>query len=70
VEHDPIRGVRLTAALLDDADARDADLSGSSLCQADILPRSRADLTGVRYDVRVRWPAGYGPARHGAVDVR
>ena len=26
-----------------------------------------ADLTGARYDHLTRWPAGFDPARHGAI---
>jgi hypothetical protein len=30
---------------------------------------TKATVTGARYDALTRWPAGFDPARHGAILV-
>jgi uncharacterized protein YjbI with pentapeptide repeats len=46
------------------ADLRNADLTGADLHGAAL---QGAMLTGARYDARTRWPAGFEPAKHGAI---
>ena len=56
-----------------------ADLIGANLCGADLRdavligpglkPGTQwgVALTNARYDAHTRWPAGFDPARHGAI---
>jgi hypothetical protein len=57
-----LAGLDLRGADLRGTDLRHTDLSGTKL-------RS-AKLRGARYDAHTCWPAGFDPAKHGAVRVR
>jgi uncharacterized protein YjbI with pentapeptide repeats len=57
--------VDLTGADLRGADLRETLLESWSRYGG----RQTALLTGARYDARTRWPAGFDPAKHGAVKL-
>src|SRR5262249_42091159 len=59
-----LRGEDLKDAFLDDVDLSDTDLRGVDLSGASL---DGTHLVGARYDAATRWPAGFNPARHGAV---
>jgi hypothetical protein len=52
----------LTSAVLKKADLNGANLTGANLTDS--------DLQYARYDSPTRWPYGFDPARHGAVNIR
>jgi hypothetical protein len=78
-----LRGADLMDADLRDADLRGADLGGTALEHiSDLVTITQTispgrvtsstrgadpNLTGARYDAHTRWPAGFDPARHGAI---
>jgi hypothetical protein len=62
-----LRGEDLRDAFLDDVDLSDTDLRGVDLSGASL---DGTHLVGARYDAATRWPAGFDPAKLGAVRVR
>jgi pentapeptide repeat protein len=60
-----LRCVDLRGADLRDAEMRGASLFGADLTGADL---AGADLTGAAYAGETRWPAGFFPEAHGAVE--
>jgi Pentapeptide repeats (8 copies) len=75
-----LRGAELTGAFLGGADLQGADLWGAHLDHVTLAP-AFVDVEAARrhqpvleawaksahYDARTLWPAGFDPARHGAV---
>jgi Pentapeptide repeats (8 copies) len=61
-----LEGFDLRHAKLRGADLHGAYPSGADLSDGDLTD---ADLSGAQYDADTRWPAGFNPARHGAVKV-
>jgi hypothetical protein len=61
-----LRHSDFTATDLTGADLSEADLSGTNLAGANL---ENVTLTDARYDAATRWPAGFDPARAGAVLV-
>lgn len=57
----------LTHAVLAGADLQGAKLQGANLTAADL---ANVNLTGALYDSQTRWPQGFVPAQHGALDVK
>jgi hypothetical protein len=61
-----LRREDLSGACLVNTDLSDTDLRGADLSGADL---ENACLRGALYDGQTRWPAGFDPKRHGAVNV-
>jgi Pentapeptide repeats (8 copies) len=61
-----LRIARLVRTDLRGADLRGADLRSSTM---GIKRWPQPLLAGARYDASTRWPAGFEPARHGAVKL-
>jgi uncharacterized protein YjbI with pentapeptide repeats len=59
LSHTDLRNAKLDHANLIDTDLRSADLRGATL--------TGAHLSDAHYNALTRWPAGFDPARHGAV---
>jgi uncharacterized protein YjbI with pentapeptide repeats len=57
----------LTNAVLTGANLQNAKLQGAVLTGVDL---TNADLTQALYDARTRWPDGYDPQAHRALEVR
>jgi Pentapeptide repeats (8 copies) len=79
-----LHGANLHGAILWAADLRGADLTGANIDWEDPQPTVPpplasvteidvvvyADVAGARYDRHTRWPSGFDPQRHGAVQVK
>jgi uncharacterized protein YjbI with pentapeptide repeats len=60
-----LHGADLRGTILKQADLQSANLCGAVLRHTDLTGEK---LTGARYDARTRWPTGFDPLRHGAVE--
>jgi hypothetical protein len=66
-----LRGARLEGADLANADLTGANARGALLASANLTGArlAGADLNGARCDRRTRWPPGFDPRQHGAVEM-
>src|SRR5262249_45618202 len=64
-------GVDLRGARVSLTDLAGADLRGALLLQADLLTArlEAANLSEAQYDRETRWPSGFDPRAHGALEV-